>query len=155
MRNIAIYDDKVFHVTKGEPSLIAVNARTGELEWEVPVEGSFSSGPIVVGGKVVSGRSCSPVDGPRSCFIAAYDADSGEEVWRTGTIVRPDEPGGDSWGDLPYEERRHVGAWGVGATTGTSTTSSNATWSIRRSSRTPAAFRGSSPARGRAGSAKS
>lgn len=115
MRNIAIYDDKIFHVTKGEPHLIAVNARTGELAWEVPVEGSFSSGPIVVDGKVISGRSCSPVDGPRTCYIAAYDAENGDEIWRTGTIVHPDEPGGDSWGDLPYDERRHVGAWGVGS----------------------------------------
>jgi len=115
MRNIAIHDDSVFHVTKGEPQLIAVNALSGELEWEVPVEGSFSSGPIVVDGKVVLGRSCAPVDGPRSCYIAAYDADNGTEIWRAGTIVRPDEPGGDSWGDLPYEKRRHVGAWGVGS----------------------------------------
>ena len=115
IRNIAIYDDKIFHVTKGEPHLIAVDARNGELAWEVPVDGNFSSGPIVADGKIISGRSCSPADGPRACYIAAYDPDDGREIWRTGTIVRPDQPGGDSWGNLPYEERRHVGAWGVGS----------------------------------------
>ena len=30
-RNIAIYDDKIFHVTKGEAHLIAVDAQTGQL----------------------------------------------------------------------------------------------------------------------------
>ena len=83
---------------KVKPHLIAVDARTGELVWEVPVDGNFSSGPIVVDGKIISGRSCSPADGPRACYIAAYDPDNGKEIWRTGTIVHPDEPGGDSWG---------------------------------------------------------
>lgn len=115
IRNIAIYDNKIFHVTKGDAHLIAVDARTGELTWEVPIDGNVSSGPIVADGKIVSGRSCSPVDGPQACYIAAYDPESGKEIWRTGTIAHPDEPGGDSWGDLPYEERRHVGAWGVGS----------------------------------------
>ena len=115
VRNIAIYEDRIFHFTKREPHLIALDARNGNLVWEVPVEGNFSSGPIVADGRIVSGRSCSPVDGPTSCYIAAYDPDSGAEMWRTHTIPRPDQPGGDSWGDLAYEERRHVGAWGVGS----------------------------------------
>ncbi len=115
VRNIAIYQDKIFHFTKGEPYLIALDARTGELVWEVPVEGNFSSGPIVANGKIVNGRSCSPVEGPDVCYIAAYDPDDGSEFWRTRLIPRPDEPGGDSWGELPYEERRHVGAWSVGS----------------------------------------
>lgn len=115
VRNIAIYDDKIFHFTKQEQHLIALNARNGNLVWEVPVEGNFSSGPIVVGGKIVSGRSCRPVDGPQACYIAAYDPENGAEIWRTHTIPRPDDPGGDSWGELAYEDRRHVGAWGVGS----------------------------------------
>lgn len=115
VRNIAIYDNKVFHFTKHEEHLIALDARNGNLVWEVPVEGNFSSGPIVVDGKIVSGRSCSPVDGPEACYIAAYDPDNGAEIWRRNTIARPDEPGGESWGELAYEDRRHVGAWGVGS----------------------------------------
>ena len=34
------------------------------------------------------------------CFITAHDAKSGKEVWRTSTVARPGEPGGDTWGDL-------------------------------------------------------
>jgi len=115
VRNIALSEHRLFHFTKGDPHLIALDARSGALLWEVPVDGNFSSGPIVANGLVVSGRSCSPVDGPGACYIAAYDPADGREVWRTRTIPRPDEPGGDSWGDLPYEERRHVGSWGVGS----------------------------------------
>ena len=115
MRNIAIYRNRIFHITKNEPHLIALDARDGSLLWKVPVDGNFSSGPMVMGGKVVSGRSCAPVDGPSACHIAAYDPDTGAEIWRTNTIVRPEEPGGDSWGDLDYADRRHVGAWGSGS----------------------------------------
>jgi len=115
VRNIAIYEDKIFHFTKGEQHLIALHAATGALIWEVPVAGNFSSGPIVANGHIISGRSCSPIEGPDVCFIAAYDPDDGSEIWRTRLIPRPDEPGGNTWGDLPYEERRHVGAWGVGS----------------------------------------
>ena len=115
MRNIAIYQDRIFHFTKNEPHLIALDARDGSLLWKVPVDGDFSSGPVIMGGKVVGGRSCSPSDGPAACYIAAYDPDTGAEIWRRNTIVRPEEPGGDSWGDLAWEDRRHVGAWGSGS----------------------------------------
>ena len=115
MRNIAIHEHRIFHFTKNEPHLIALDARDGSLLWKVPVDGDFSSGPVVMGGKVIGGRSCSPADGPTACYIAAYDPATGAEIWRRNTIVRPDEPGGDSWGDLAWEERRHVGAWGSGS----------------------------------------
>jgi alcohol dehydrogenase (cytochrome c) len=115
VRNIALFGDKLFHFTKDGPRLIALDARSGRLVWQVDVDGNFSSGPIVAAGRIVSGRSCSPADGPRACYVAAYDAADGSELWRVHTIPRPDQPGGDSWGELPYEERRHVGAWGVGS----------------------------------------
>jgi S-disulfanyl-L-cysteine oxidoreductase SoxD len=35
------------------------------------------------------------------CFISAYDAATGEQLWRFHTIARDGEPGGDTWGDLP------------------------------------------------------
>jgi len=30
-------------------------------------------------------------------FVAAFDADTGKEAWRTYTVPGPGEPGGDSW----------------------------------------------------------
>jgi glucose dehydrogenase len=43
--------------------------------------------------------------------ITAHDARTGEELWRRRTIAAPGEPNGDSWGDLPDEDRWHVGSW--------------------------------------------
>ncbi len=118
VRNIAIYDGKIFHSTF-DANIIALDAATGQLLWETEV-GDYrvighSSGPLVVNGVVVSGRSCDPAL-PGGCFLAGHAADNGEELWRTYLIPRPGEPGGDTWGDLPTESRLHVGAWGnVGA----------------------------------------
>ncbi len=115
-RNIAIYDDKIFFAVPVGGSLVALDARTGAVVWETQIEENarHSSGPIVVGGNVLTGRACSTggangVEG--GCFIAAHDAETGEELWRRFTIARPGEPGGDSWGGLPLNRRWHVSAW--------------------------------------------
>ena len=63
--------------------------------------------------KVVSGRGCIPKGGPDACVITAHDARTGEELWRTRMIPAPGEPGDETWGGVPYEKRRHVGAWMV------------------------------------------
>jgi alcohol dehydrogenase (cytochrome c) len=62
---------------------------------------------------VISGRSCEPEGGPEACVITAFSADSGAELWRTRTIPRPGEPGDETWGNVPYEDRVHVGMWMV------------------------------------------
>ncbi|RPI58817.1 MAG: hypothetical protein EHM50_10110, partial [Lysobacterales bacterium] len=54
-RGIALYEDKVIFQSAGR--LVALNARTGELEWDVPMQGSraSSSGPLVANGLVLEG----------------------------------------------------------------------------------------------------
>ena len=96
----------------------AMDAATGELVWEHLIMdyragAQHTSGPIIGDGKVISGRGCEPEGGPDACIIMAHDASSGEELWRTRTIPAPGEPGGDSWGDVPFEARWHVGTWMV------------------------------------------
>jgi alcohol dehydrogenase (cytochrome c) len=116
-RNLAIYGN--FILDNGADNFAyAIDARTGELGWETRIldyrrGAQHSSGPIVANGKVVSGRSCEPEGGPEACVVTAFDALTGEEVWRTRTIPKPGEPGDETWGDVPYEERRHVGMWMV------------------------------------------
>ena len=117
-RNLAIYDNLIID-TSVDDYVFALDAETGRLVWETQIldyrthPANQTSGPIIAGGKVISGRSCTPAGGPEACVITAHDATTGEELWRTRTIPAPGEPGDESWGDVPYEERKHVGAWMV------------------------------------------
>ncbi len=115
-RNLAIYDDLIIDTSVDE-FVFALDARTGELVWETQVldyrthPANQSTGPIIANGKVISGRSCMPAAGPDACVITAHDARTGAELWRRRTIPRPGEPGDETWGGVPDDERRHVGTW--------------------------------------------
>jgi len=114
-RALAIHGNRIIHLT-GDGYLIALNASTGALEWETQVndyhDGNLqTSGPLIANGTVISGRSCTSAGGAETCFISGHDAESGEELWRTPLIPRPGEEGDETWGDIPYESRWHVGSW--------------------------------------------
>ena len=117
-RNIAIYSNLIID-TSTDGYVFALDATTGRLVWETQIldyrthPAHHTSGPIVANGKVVSGRGCLPKGGPDACVVTAHDARTGEELWRTRLIPAPGEPGDDTWGAVPYERRRHVGAWMV------------------------------------------
>jgi len=119
MRNLAIYGDKIYTAT-ADARLIALSARTGAVAWEHQVADSklgysYSSGPIVVKGMIVAGiTGCSRYKND-VCFISAHDSQTGKEIWRTSTIARPGEPGGDTWGDLPLMFRAGSDAWMPGS----------------------------------------
>ena len=116
-RHLAIYGNHVYHLT-ADSYLVALDARTGELAWETRMadyrEGiTHSSGAMIIKGMVVSGRTCSPSSLEARCFIAAHDADTGDELWRTYTAAGADDPGGATWGNLPTARRVHVSPWGL------------------------------------------
>ena len=117
-RNIAIYGDTIID-TSSDDHVFALDAATGRLVWETQIldyrenPAHQTSGPIIAGGKVVSGRGCMPRGGPEACVITAHDATTGAELWRRGLIPAPGEPGDETWGDVPYERRAHVGSWMV------------------------------------------
>ena len=117
-RNLAIYEHLIIDTSVDE-YVFALDARTGELVWETQIldyrthPANQSSGPIIANGKVISGRSCMPAGGPEACVITAHDARTGEELWRRRTIPAPGEPGDETWGGVPYEDRKHVGTWMV------------------------------------------
>jgi PQQ-dependent dehydrogenase (methanol/ethanol family) len=117
-RNLAIYANLI--IDNGADDMVyAIDARNGELAWETRIldyklnPAKQGSGPIIVNGRVISGRHCAPQGGPDACIITAHDALTGKELWRRRTIPRPSEPGGDTWGDVPYEDRWQVGSWMV------------------------------------------
>ncbi len=117
-RNLAIYGNLIID-TSADEYVFALDAATGELVWETQIldyqvhPANQTSGPIVANGKVISGRSCAPKGGPNACVIVAHDATNGRELWRRRLIPAPGEPGNETWGNVPFEERRHVGAWMV------------------------------------------
>ena len=115
-RNIAVYDRFIIN-TSDDNYAFALDAETGEIAWETRIfdyretPAGHSSGPIIADGRVVSGRSCRPRGGPETCVVVAHDALTGEELWRRRTVPAPGEPGDETWGGVPYEERIHVGTW--------------------------------------------
>lgn len=116
-RNLAIYDNLIID-TSADDYVFALDAKTGSLVWETKIldyqkGAQQTSGPIIANGKIISGRGCEPEGGPDACIVTAHDAKTGRELWRTRTIPGPGEPGHETWGDVPYEKRLHVGTWMV------------------------------------------
>jgi alcohol dehydrogenase (cytochrome c) len=98
-RGVALYEDKVFFA-QAEATLVALDARTGKPVWTAKVEDNrkgyyMSVAPLVADGKVVVGASGGEL-GVRG-FLAAYDVNTGKELWRTFTVPAPGEPGSETW----------------------------------------------------------
>ncbi len=111
-KSLGIYEDMIYFAAP-DGFLLALDAKTGKLRWETKVDdgGQTAGGLLVADGKVISNRTCG--QGKReNCFIAAHDARTGKEVWRFYTTAAPGEPGGDTWADMPAQERA-AGPWGL------------------------------------------
>ena len=114
-RNIAIHGNYIID-TSVDDHVFALDAATGKEAWATMVldykthPALQGSGPIIANGKVITGRSCFERGGPEACVITAHDAKTGKELWRRHTIPKPGEKGNETWGDVPYEDRKHVGA---------------------------------------------
>ena len=98
-RGVALYGDKVFFAA-GEAVLMALDARTGRELWTTTVADNKSAyyitlAPLVAEGRVMVGASGGEF-GVRG-FVAAFDPDSGKELWRTFTVPAPGEPGSETW----------------------------------------------------------
>ncbi|MCP3984478.1 MAG: PQQ-dependent dehydrogenase, methanol/ethanol family [bacterium] len=128
-RGFAALDNAVF-IGSLDAHLISLDARTGELRWDVIVEDyrrgySITVAPLALDGKVIVGVSGGEY-GIRG-FIDAYDAETGDLLWRRFTVPGPGEPGhetwqGDSWktGGAPtwvtgsFDPELNLLYWGVG-----------------------------------------
>ena len=102
-RGVAVLGDKVFMATL-DAHVVAIDATTGAELWRVEVADmrlayAFTLAPLAVDGKVIVG-STGGDQGIRG-FIAALDAETGEEVWRFHTIPGPGEPGHETWEPCP------------------------------------------------------
>jgi PQQ-dependent dehydrogenase (methanol/ethanol family) len=115
MRGIAIYGDNIF-VATSEAHLMAFDARNGKLVWDTPIGDpqaghGTTAGPLAVKGKLFQTLGYCGSFREEKCFISAYDAKTGKEVWRFKTIALKGEPGGDTWGGLPNLFRVGVETW--------------------------------------------
>jgi PQQ-dependent dehydrogenase (methanol/ethanol family) len=130
-RGVAVYGGRVY-MGQLDGNLVALDARDGRQLWKVrlgnPNEGYALNGPVVaVDGKVITGVSGGEY-GIRG-FIDAYDAASGDRVWRFYTVPSPEE--GGWWGkwsetdpfgtslnrDIAQEKRdsaQHADSWRTG-----------------------------------------
>jgi alcohol dehydrogenase (cytochrome c) len=129
-RGVALFGDKVYYAA-GEAVLVALDAKTGREVWTTTVadnkSGYYTSlAPLVAGGKVMVGAS----GGERGIrgFVAAFDLDTGKELWRTYTVPAPGEPGSETWpkgdqwktGGAPvwvtgnYDQDTNISYWGTG-----------------------------------------
>ena len=110
-KTLGIFEDLIIFAAP-DNFVVALDAGTGKVRWETMSTGGLTSGTIVFGDKVLSGRTC---NGARAnCYIAAHDARTGKEVWRFYTAAGSDDPTGDaSWGGAP-EAKRTASTWGLG-----------------------------------------
>jgi alcohol dehydrogenase (cytochrome c) len=128
-RGVGLLGDKVYLATV-DCHLIALDAKTGKEVWDITVEDHkkgyyLTLAPLIAKGKVMVGTSGGEL-GIRG-FIAAYDAQTGKEAWKTYTIPGPGEPGHDTWtGDIwktggvsvwitgHYDPQLNLTYWGTG-----------------------------------------
>ena len=138
-RGVALYGDKVF-VGTIDGRLIALNANTGAVEWEVLTVDrarpyTITGAPRIADGRVIIGNGGAEL-GARG-YITAYDANTGEQDWRFWVVPgnpadgfeNPDMEfaattwsgnwwevggGGNSWDSMIYDEELRLVYVGTG-----------------------------------------
>ena len=128
-RGVAIAGDTLFMGTI-DARLIAVDAKNGKPLWNIPVARpelgyAITHAPLVIKDKVIVGVAGGEY-GIRG-FIAAYNVNTGKEMWRFNTIPGPGETGNETWpGDSwktggasvwvtgSYDADLNLTYWGIG-----------------------------------------
>ena len=114
-KTIALWDDKLILATS-DLHMMALDARTGRPVWDVAIPDAqdtrSNGGPLVADGVVMIGLA---TQRPGGGLIAAFDADTGEHLWNFDTVAKSGTPGGDTWNNLPDDERHGGSVWTSGS----------------------------------------
>ena len=107
-RGLALYHNKVY-VPVNDGRLVALDAETGKPVWETRVsytqdEQTLTIAPRIAKGKVIVGTAGG--DRPTRGFFAAYDADTGRQVWKFYTV-----PGDPAKGFESEAMRKAAATW--------------------------------------------
>src|SRR5438132_4985043 len=115
-RGLAMLGDTLFMGTL-DAHIVAIDAKSGKPIWKTKVAENAQGyalpvSPLVVKDKVIVGVAGGEY-GIRG-FIAAFDAQTGKEVWKFHIIPEPGEPGHDTW---PGDSWMHGGGsvWVTGS----------------------------------------
>ena len=128
-RGVAILNDMVY-VGTFDDHVVALDIKSGTVRWDAviadPMLGySMTGAPLALKDKIVVGMAGGEY-GVRG-FIDAYDAKTGQRVWRFWTVPAAGEPGSESWaGDSAktgsattwvtgsYDPEQNTIFWGTG-----------------------------------------
>ena len=111
-RGMSIYGERLY-VPTSDLHVVALDVRTGDVEWERQVADPESrmrmtGGALAAGGTVMVGTTGRAAGGN---YIVGLDLETGDERWRFRTIPPPDAPGGNSWNGLADEDRNGGSVW--------------------------------------------
>jgi len=98
-RGVAVDRTHVYLATD-HAHLLALDRTTGEVAWETVMADwhenySATGAPLLAAGLVIAGPAGG--DGGARGFLAAYDPQTGKEVWRFWTTPAPGEPEAKTW----------------------------------------------------------
>jgi alcohol dehydrogenase (cytochrome c) len=98
-RGVAVYKNKVYLATL-DAHVVALDNATGKVVWDKKMGDytyaeTFTLMPMALRNKIIIGTSGAEY-GVRG-WIAALNADSGDQVWKTYTIPAKGEPGNETW----------------------------------------------------------
>src|SRR5438034_6494904 len=108
-RGFGMLGDRLFKTTL-DARVVAISMKSGAVLWDAVME-DFKKGygstaaPLAVRDKVIVGMTGGEY-GVRG-FIDAYDARSGERVWRFYTTAGPEDPGHKTWRGMDAKAWEH------------------------------------------------
>ena len=118
-RAMGLWGNNIY-VNTPQGYLYALDARTGKEVWKTHItdEKQFPNNGGTVGGStggvMVGMTNCGRKGDDNHCYISAYDAKTGKRDWKFVTVALKGQKGGDTWNNLPDNERKGGETWIAG-----------------------------------------